>query len=202
MSEVGTAVTLSHETHIARPLHVLVPLIKKDLEEAKDASERAGMPYYQAAGEKMLEAKGQMNHGEFGPWIKRNFGISPAHASNYMKLARATADTQNLAGAKFSSLDDFRRRHLGEDRTPGSQRDKAWQDPVRQIIGRVDVDTLNLRQSELKRAEDREAQRKLALQLIDIGYKALATKLHPDRGGSRDAMARLNQVRDRLKAHA
>jgi hypothetical protein len=43
---------------------------------------------------------------------------------------------------------------------------------------------------------------KLAMQLIDIGYKALATKLHPDKGGSGDAMSRLNEVRDRLKQRA
>ena len=31
---------------VTRPLNMLVPLIKKDLEAAHDASERAGMPYY------------------------------------------------------------------------------------------------------------------------------------------------------------
>jgi hypothetical protein len=35
----------------------------------------------------------------------------------------------------------------------------------------------------------------LALQLIDIGYKVLSVKLHPDKGGSHDAMRRLNKVR-------
>jgi hypothetical protein len=42
-------------------------------------------------------------------------------------------------------------------------------------------------------------QSELALRLIDIGYKALAMKLHPDKGGSQDAMARLNLVRNRLR---
>jgi hypothetical protein len=44
--------------------------------------------------------------------------------------------------------------------------------------------------------------RDLALELIDIGFKALATRLHPDRGGSKDAMRRLNRVRDELKTVA
>jgi hypothetical protein len=35
--------------------------------------------------------------------------------------------------------------------------------------------------------------------MIDIGYKALAMKLHPDKGGSQEDMARLNRVRDRLR---
>jgi hypothetical protein len=55
---------------------------------------------------------------------------------------------------------------------------------------------------ELSRQEERDAERKLALLVIDTGFKALASKLHPDKGGSRDAMARLNRVRDRLKQHA
>lgn len=42
----------------------------------------------------------------------------------------------------------------------------------------------------------------LGLRLIDIGYKTLAKELHPDMGGSQDAMARLNRVRERLKAGA
>lgn len=50
--------------------------------------------------------------------------------------------------------------------------------------------------------QEREAQRTLALRLIDIGYKVLAKELHPDAGGSKDAMARLHIVRDRLKSHA
>ena len=37
--------------------------------------------------------------------------------------------------------------------------------------------------------------------IIEIGYKVLTTKLHPDRaGGSSEAMARLNRVRALLRA--
>ena len=52
-----------------------------------------------------------------------------------------------------------------------------------------------------RQARDQEVDlhRELAQDLIDAGYRALATKLHPDRGGSKDAMARLNRVRDELK---
>jgi hypothetical protein len=48
--------------------------------------------------------------------------------------------------------------------------------------------------------EEREAQRKVAHRLIDIGYKALAREFHPDRPhGDADTMARLNRLRDKLK---
>lgn len=45
-----------------------------------------------------------------------------------------------------------------------------------------------------------EHQRLLAQQLIDIGYKKLAMRHHPDLGGKFDDMIRLNAVKDRLKA--
>src|SRR3954452_13354217 len=69
MSEVTTA----GSTQVARPLRVLVPLIKDDLANI----EQAGMPYRRAAGEKMLEAKtsGAMSHSELLAWIKRTFDL-------------------------------------------------------------------------------------------------------------------------------
>ena len=41
--------------------------------------------------------------------------------------------------------------------------------------------------------------RLVAQHLIDAGYKALAMKFHPDRGGSSDAMVLLTAARDGLK---
>jgi YesN/AraC family two-component response regulator len=45
----------------------------------------------------------------------------------------------------------------------------------------------------------RQEDRKLMSQIIDSGFKALAIKFHPDKGGSTDMMTRLNKMRDRLK---
>lgn len=45
------------DNQVARPLHVLIPLIKEDLKQGDEAAKQAGMPFYRAAGEKMLEAK-------------------------------------------------------------------------------------------------------------------------------------------------
>jgi DnaJ-class molecular chaperone len=62
-----------------------------------------------------------------------------------------------------------------------------------------DVDVEAIAQEKQSRRDEVELHRELAQELIDIGYKALATRLHPDRGGSKDAMARLNRVREELK---
>jgi hypothetical protein len=178
---------------VARPLRVLVPLIQADLKHGKDAAEQAGMPYYRAAGEKLLEAKEQLKHGEFVPWVKRHFTLSMETAKHYIRLAEH--DRENGSALPFSSLSDF----IRQTSNPNYNKPSSWDEPVKQVIGRVDTETLNLKREELKRDEERDAQRQLALQLIDIGYKVLARELHPDKGGSRDAMARLNAVRARLK---
>ena len=184
-----------NDTAVARPLRVLVPLIQADLKHAKEAAEQAGMPYYLAAGEKLLEAKAQMPHGEFTDWVSRNLTVTIQHARKYMALAE---HIEKEPARSFSSLSEFER----ETGNPNYNRPSAWHEPVKEILNRVDTETLNLKRDELTRADERDAQRRLALQLIDIGYKVLARKLHPDKGGPRVAMARLNAVRDRLKLHA
>jgi hypothetical protein len=52
------------------------------------------------------------------------------------------------------------------------------------------------------RTEETRLLRMLAVELVDIGFKALATRLHPDHGGSEQAMRRLNRVRRELKSVA
>ena len=52
---------------------------------------------------------------------------------------------------------------------------------------------------EQNHTRERKLIHDLAEKLIDIGYKGLAFELHPDKGGSAEAMARLNKVRQLLK---
>lgn len=192
----------SADTVVARPLRVLVPLIQEDIKHGREAAERAGMPYYRAAGEKLIEAKAQLKPSEFIPWVTRNLSIGQDTARTYMKLAEVVGD-QTPSALGFSSLGDFiRKTGPNPNYNTFASKKPAWQEDVRQVIERVDTETLNLKREELKRGDEREAQRELAIQLIDIGYKVLARTLHPDKGGSRDAMARLNAVRDRLKQNA
>jgi hypothetical protein len=55
-------------------------------------------------------------------------------------------------------------------------------------------------QQKQAKVDESKLMHELAMKLIDIGYKVLAMKLHPDRrGGSREAMERLNKVRKILK---
>lgn len=180
-----TQVATRSKNEVGRPLTTLVELIKKAV--ARSAEE---------IGELLVEARPQFSAAaEFYSWTNRNFGFRQSQANEYLRLGKYR---ESSTGAQhFSSLREFNRQTTDRPSAAGTGK-VSWQQPVQQILGRVDLDTL--RDAELKRAEERDAERRLGLQLIDIGYKALATKLHPDKGGSRNAMARLNQVRDRLKA--
>jgi len=189
--EPMSQVAMAESREVARPLNVLVPLIKEDLKHGNEA----GMPFYEAAGKKLIEAKTQLKHGEFKPWIKRNFEFSYSSAVQYMGYA---SREEKFRALNFSSLNDYHRQ-TGSSQYRDVTTKRPWHQPVREAIDKVDTEALNRRRDEMNREQERDAQRKLALQLIDIGYKALASKLHPDKGGSRDAMARLNAVRDRLK---
>ena len=94
---------------VVRPLSKLAFLIQADLVQGRGAAERAAMPYYLAAGEKLIEAKSQLDHGEFKPWVQRHFGISHKQATIYMRLAADTAErsAKKLPAGDFSSLNDF-----------------------------------------------------------------------------------------------
>jgi len=191
-------ITRPASTQVGRPLHVLVPLIKQDIKDGDEAAKQAGLRYYIAAGEKMNEAQEQMSPKEFGPWLRRNFPTTSHRVANlWMQAAR-----NNPSADRGSALPRSLRRAIQNAGNPNFGKASPWHSDVKKALNGIDIETLSRRQNELKRAEEREAHRKLALQLIDIGFKALATKLHPDKGGSPQAMTRLNQVRDRLKLHA
>jgi hypothetical protein len=189
-------ITTAESTTVARPLAVLVPLIKDDFTQA----EAAGMPYYLKAGQKLLEAREGHFRGNitgFYEWAEKNFKKSQTTIRTYITL-KALAPRKS-----FKSISEFHREEDGLNRgnRMSGRVHREWTVPVDTVAQRAQDEARRLALEEsLTRRQEREAERKLALRLIDIGFKVLAKELHPDKvGGSRDAMARLNRVRDRLK---
>jgi DUF3102 family protein len=158
----------------------LVPLIRADLKNA----EKAGMPYYKAAGQKLLEAKKLVKHGEFESWINSNFKFSKTTAFRYMKIA----DPKVSPGKLFESMRDFRKRGLGEKTKPELKPKHV-----------NDEDFAAFKKEAKSRDEERQLQRKMAQKIIAIGYRTMAAELHPDCGGTNSAMSHLNVARDRLR---
>jgi len=186
-----------------RPLSVLVQLIKQDIERGNEASRAAGLPHYRAAGEKMLEAKAQLPHGEFTGWIRRHFNLGGRAARLYMSLAHATKDIEKGTAIPPEQRDiTFQEAIRKHTKNVNFGKPAAWRAEIDDSVRRVLDSAKRLEKENLTRQQERAAEKNLALQLISIGFKALASKLHPDKGGTKDAMMRLNRVRDRLKAHA
>jgi len=183
MSNVAAA----HTQAVTRPLKVLIPAIKDEIAQG----DAAGVEFYRRAGEMLLEAKEQLTHGEWTPWLKRNFTLCPRTARDYMALA-ARLIGENGSALPFSTLSEFTQPDRATHHRP------VWQEPVREITSRVNMEAIVAH--ERSRVQEQRLQQALGRQLIDIGYKVLCTKLHPDKGGSTEAMARLNRVRSRLRA--
>ena len=185
---MNVAVQRIAKSQVARPLKVLVPLISDELV----AGNNAGLQHYCNAGDMLLEAREQLSGSSWTKWLSNNFALSKMTAWRYMNAAGLRA-----AGTRFdidTTLEDIVHSHKSR------QKNRAKLKPLHDAMDRVNVDRLaNERQS---REDEIKLHRDLAIQLIDLGYRAMATRLHPDRGGSRDAMSRLNAVRDELKSVA
>jgi hypothetical protein len=185
-----TTVATASDAQVARPLRVLVPLIKEELE----AGYSAGLEHYRRAGELLIEARSQLQHGEWRAWLKRNFVLSHETARRYMTLARLNQNARSSGSFRPRTLSevmgDFRKYPKRAGALGASGKD------VRRVVAQVDVDRL------AKERQSRELEanlvKELAHTLIDIGYRVLVAKLqHPD--GSTEAMARLNHVRTLLR---
>jgi len=178
-------------THVARPLKVLIPLIQSEIERG----DAAGHDNYVHAGAMLIEAKEQVAHGGWGRWLSSNFDLSIRTAQTYMAWARARSDEMRTGGSQtsYSSMRDMR----GATERERNERNSKQQQQFRRTMREIARDDFA---QERQRVEDEVAlHRKLAEELVDLGYRALATRLHPDRGGSKDAMARLNRIRDELR---
>jgi hypothetical protein len=180
--------TVAARSQIARPLKVLIPLIQSELQQGNEAAR----DHYRLAGEMLIEAKDQVTYGSWQQWLTKNFDLSKTTANVYMRWAREHLDEGPVQPRPRSMY----------EMTGGTERDREnRQSKQQQEFRRVlrDVARDDFVQERQARDQEVDLHRELAQDLIDAGYRALATKLHPDRGGSKDAMARLNRVRDELK---
>ena len=186
----------SHE--IARPLRVIEGLIKDELEQA----EAAAQPYYTRIAPLLVEAREghfQGNSAGFYEWATKKFGKSRERIRTYVALG------SNAHAKSFKNLDHFTHSPKSQGGLGHAPRVTAlrreWGAPVDEVAQRAQREAFLLAQQDaLSYAQERDAQRQLAHRLIDIGYKVLAKELHPDKlNGDRDAMARLNKVRGKLK---
>lgn len=173
---------------VARPLKVLIPMIQSELQQGN----AAGQEHYRLAGEMLNEAKGQVPRGGWSRWLTKNFDLSQRTAQEYMRWAR---EEQMRGGAAY--MPSSMRELSGHTERRREDHQSKTQQDFRRILRDVARD--DFVQERQARDDEIRLHRELAEELVDIGYRALATRLHPDRGGSKGAMTRLNRVRDELK---
>lgn len=180
----------SESRKVARPLKVLIPMIQSELQQGN----AAGQEHYRLAGQMLIEAKEQVGYGGWGRWLSKNFDLSHSQANIYMRWAREHDDFAR--GARKVPPISMREMRGDAERARDEHQSKQQQ-AFRRAMRDVARDDFVLE----RQARDDEVRlhRELAEELVDLGYRALATRLHPDRGGSKDAMTRLNRVRDELK---
>jgi hypothetical protein len=181
--------TVQSARQISRPLKILVPLIQGELQMGNNA----GREHYRRAGEMLIEAKDLLAHGAWGKWLAKNFDLSAKTATVYMRWARAHEEN----GRGPSELPTSLHQMTGGAERRREERQSKQQQKFRRALRDVARD--DFVQERQDRDDEIKLHRELAEELVDLGYRALATKLHPDRGGSPVAMTRLNRVRDDLK---
>jgi hypothetical protein len=145
-----------------------------------------------------------MSREEFELWVRKNFNFGVRASDQYIAISRATKDLDRRIVDRDRENEQYSFRKMVREVTENKNFGKpaAWRADIADNIRKAKADARRLEDERLSQAEERKAEKALAMRLIDIGFKVLAKELHPDRGGSKDAMVRLGKVRARLKTHA
>lgn len=166
---------------VGPPLKTLEAKIVKEIR----LGDKAGYIHYRRAGEALHLARPRFDTAsDFWDWAVPKFNRSDDTLRGYMLYAQEVRKSEPAT--------------LSEVVAPNrDSHQPAWQKPVQNIMSGINPEAIARQAKDAKK--EAEMVRALGYKLIDIGFKALATKLHPDVGGSKEAMARLNHVKQILR---
>lgn len=187
---------MSEDRALARPLKVLTPLLDELIKEYHEAVENVALETRRAAGAILNEAK--VHHRTVRDWdtYVRRRGLSPSTADRWMALDTVASQRSPGPGRQLFKKGETLEGVTGESRTPRIAEPIYYQ-PVQKVLNSVNTEALAGEVESVRK--ERELVRDLGMQLIKIGFRVLAAKLHPDKGGSSEAMARLNKVKSILE---
>jgi hypothetical protein len=181
----------SESQSVSRPLKVLVPLIRQDIEEMEKVTDKVVSPYYLAVGEKLLEAKEQVSHGCWGIWLKENFKLSHTVANLYMDYSHHVKIKPVGFNLTYAEYKKNRKSDAKPQANPAQTQQAQAADPTAQAQAAR-------RAEEERSASKKEKQLTLGRKVIDLGYKSMAVRLHPDKGGTSEDMHELQEVKKLL----
>lgn len=68
------------------------------------AALKDGLKHAIAAGQLLVEAKAQLNHGQWSPWLAEHCSISERTAQSYMRLARSLGNLEAVKAQRVADL--------------------------------------------------------------------------------------------------
>jgi hypothetical protein len=165
-------------------------------------AEMAAREYRYKAGVCLIEAKASPEMTDFSSYAERETGVTRWTYTRWMEggrlmLESATKSRKSNAGVRDEKLPSGKEL-AGDTRSSAGYQARPYISAVDATLNRAEVIMERLRERELDEYREEAEVLKLAKQIVDIGYKALATKLHPDKGGDRAQMARLTEAKKLL----
>jgi hypothetical protein len=117
---------------------------------------------------------------------------SPADLEYERRKAAEKAEAERVA----AMTREERIQYWGEKEEQRRQKAEQEKEAFRQ---KMEAQAEAERRARHERKAEEERVDKMTTKIVNTGYKTLATKLHPDHGGSHDDMRQLNAARTRLK---
>lgn len=133
-------------------------------------------------------AKSLVPHGTFMVWVETHCGFKIRQAQSLMATSNtherhAHLESDRAAHAKHRLKTKEERKAQATTSAEAFRRDaKEQAEPVD-----MEADEAALRES--------DSQQEMADKLVEAGYRTLAKQMHPDVGGTHEAMTRLTKVR-------
>jgi Protein of unknown function (DUF3102) len=143
MSEIARQLTAGADLSWSNSLTDLAARIRIELTGARNAAKR-GAEHALAAGDLLLEAKAQLAHGQWLPWLRDHCEISNRTARLYMRLAR----NRQAIESEIGNVADLTLRSAVEAIAPASN----YRDLKEDICDIIDDNTVVI---EIKIAADR-----------------------------------------------
>ena len=146
-------------------------------------------------GKRLIEAKAQLQHGEWLPWLRDNVDISEDSAQRYMKIAREWSNTDSLRylnlskALKLVELEPAEREaFMAEKHDVGGEEKTVYEMTIKEL-----KESLKARESEIERLK---AEPKAVTAVEQVPDKERERELEDNIAALKD---RLKETKEKLK---
>ena len=175
--------------------------------KAKKSAEDA-VNYALKAGERLIQVKKELPHGEFGTWIEANMPVTHDRCIRYMNAYQYTCLEQNTLQTCFGSIEDMSSAYINHKRALKAPKKEEVSSHNKKTKAKP-ITKENLYEKGEKTYNDddymssTEAENILGLNpltkdVINMAFKLKAKTMHPDKGGSTDEFNKLVKAKNTL----